>query len=474
MNPVIIVGGGPVGVAMAMNFARCGFVVTLFEKDREIHPLPRAIVMDDEVQRALTLAGAQDLESVTSPLAGAEFIDNDGVRIIGIDVPDGLVMASGFPPVVRYYQPELERFLRHHALRAGVDIRLGEKVTTVTQSESAVEVVLASGETFQSEWLVAADGAASPIRKQLGIEFESLGFDQNWLVIDVRLSEGFAGELPTHVQQICDPSRPATFVPGHGSYRRWEFQLHSDESREEMTAEERVWELLSPWIGPTDAEIVRSVVYRFHATVAETMRLDRIFIAGDAAHQMPPFLGQGLCTGVRDAANLPWKLRLFEGGLAGDALLDTYDSERRTHATQVVAHAADMGRLIDQLSDPAQDDDDLSDAYGGQRPFPKLESGFLSGAHPLIGMQAPDIVLASGDRFDHVVGNNFAVIVPEGHAVDASVLAPWEQRGAALVTGSIPFVDGIVVVRPDRYIASVSSTVDEFQTSTTELMEMLR
>lgn len=417
MASVIVVGGGPVGVAMAMNCARYGFEVTVFEKEHEIHPLPRAIVMDDEVQRALTLAGAENLGSVTSPLAGAEFIDDDGARIIGIDVPDGLVMGSGFPPVVRYYQPELERFLRHHALRMGVDLRLGEEVASLTQSESDVEIVLTSGETVRGDWLVAADGAASPIRKQLGIAFESLGFDQNWLVIDVRLAEDFTSELPTHVQQICDPSRPATFVPGHERFRRWEFQLQPDETREEMTTDERVWDLLSPWITPSDAEIVRAVVYRFHATVAETMRSGRVFIAGDAAHQMPPFLGQGLCTGIRDAANLPWKLRLVEDGFAGDTLLDTYDGERRPHATRVVAHAADMGKLIDQLSDPAREDDDLSDAYGGQRPFPDSNQGSLPAAIHSSACKHPTsflpVVSASMSRSEPTWPSSFPRITPQ-------------------------------------------------------------
>lgn len=474
MSSVIIVGGGPVGVAMAMNCARYGFDVTVLEKEHQIHPLPRAIVMDDEVQRALTLSGADGLGSVTSPLAGAEFIDGSGTRIIGIDVPDGLLMGSGFPPVVRYYQPELEQFLRESALRLGVGLRLGEEVSSVTQTESGVDVILVSGDTIRGDWLIAADGAASPIRKQLGIAFESLGFDQSWLVVDVRVRENFAPELPTHVQQICDPVRPATFVPGHNRFRRWEFQLHADESREEMVAEENVWTLLAPWIAPTEAEIIRAVVYRFHATVAERMRSNRIFIAGDAAHQMPPFLGQGLCTGIRDAANLPWKLHLFEKGLAGEALLDTYDGERRPHATRVVAHAADMGKLIDHLSRPSQDGNDLSDAYGGQRPFPKLETGFLSGTHPAVGTQASDITLADGDRFDAKIGKNFAVVIPQDLSADDEFLEPWKQLDAAIVTGTIPFVDGIVVVRPDRCIASVSSTEDEFRMSTTELMEMLR
>ena len=152
-----------------------------------------------------------------------------------------------------------------------------------------------------------------------------------------------------------------------------------------MTDPDTVWRLLTPWLSPDEAHIVRAVVYRFHATVASTMRSGRIFLAGDAAHQMPPFLGQGLCSGVRDAANLSWKFASVKAGVAGEALLDTYDAERRPHAAGVVAHAADTGRTIDQLSGRGDTGADLENAYGGQRPFPHLTAGFVAGDHPFTG-----------------------------------------------------------------------------------------
>lgn len=468
---IIVVGGGPVGVAMGLESARRGFEVTIVEKETAIHPLPRAIVMDDEIQRALTLAGAPGIGTVTSPLDGAEFIDTSGARIIGIDVPPGMVTGLGFPPVVRYYQPELEAFLRQRARAAGARLLLGEEVVSVSQSARGVSATLASGTELHAEWLVAADGAASPIRKSLGLRFDSLGFDQDWLVVDVKLRDGVAPVLPTLVQQICDPARPSTFVPGHDRFRRWEFQLQQGETREDMTRPERVWQLLSPWISDADAEIVRSVVYRFHATVVSSMRAGRVFIAGDAAHQMPPFLGQGLCSGIRDAANLAWKLQLVEQGLAGDQLLDTYDGERRPHAAGVVAHAADMGKLIDRLSGRGGDNDDLNNAYGGQRPFPNLEHGFLLGDHPLVGHQMPDINLVDGRRFDDAAGDGFAIVLPPGGAADPQTLADWHALGAVVVEGEVPFADGVVLVRPDRYIASVSVTDEEFAEHTSRLME---
>ena len=468
---VIVVGGGPVGVAAGIACANRGFAVTVVEKATEIYDLPRAIVMDDEGQRALTLIGAgEGLAEVTSPLPGAEFVDVAGTRIIGFELPEGMLTGLGFPPVVRYYQPELEAFLRDRAHDAGVTFLLGEEVTTVTQSETGVTATLASGTQLAADWLIAADGAASPIRKALGIRFDSQGFDQEWMVVDVRLHDGCDPTLPALVQQICDPARPTTFVPGHRHFRRWEFQLQEGETRDEMAVPARVWELLSPWLTSADASIVRAVVYRFHGTVASAMRAGRVFIAGDAAHQMPPFMGQGLCSGIRDAVNLAWKLDLVSAGQAGERLLDTYEEERRPHAAGVVGHAIDTGRLIDQLAGRGGAQADLDSAYGGQRAFPHLEHGMRAGDHLLTGRQAPNIELSDGRLLDNTAGDGFAVVFSGVAVTESPALGRWRSLGALVAEGSIPFAEGIVVIRPDRSIACVS-TADEFEARTAQLME---
>jgi len=476
---VVVVGGGPVGVAMAMACAHRGLSAVVLEKDTEVYDLPRAIVMDDEVQRALWLNGAgSGLAGVTSPLAGAEFVDTGGARIIGIDIPDGLLTPLGFPPVVRYYQPELEAFLRDRTIVAGARLSLGSEVTAIAQDDTSAWAMLRDGRRVEGRWLVAADGASSPIRKSLGIAFESQGFDQEWLVVDVRLRDGADPQLSTLVQQWCDPARPVTFVPGHDRYRRWEFQLQPGETREEMVAEERVWQLLGPWLTSADAVIVRAVVYRFHATVAERMRAGRVFLAGDAAHQTPPFLGQGLCAGVRDAANLSWKLQLVAAGSAGDVLLDTYDRERRPHAVGLVAHAVDTGRLIDQLAGRGGDTA-LDSAYGGQRPFPHLLDGFLAGEHPQRGRQIADLALTDGGRLDActpAMATGMVVVTDDASAFEGASLDRWRAVGAAAVSSADLHrvgLAGAVVVRPDRNIASVSADADEFAAHTDHLLAML-
>jgi 3-(3-hydroxy-phenyl)propionate hydroxylase len=241
-----------------------------------------------------------------------------------------------------------------------------------------------------------------------------------------------------------------------------------------MVEPARVWELLSPWLTTDDADLVRAVVYRFHATVADAMRSGRILLAGDAAHQMPPFLGQGLCSGIRDAANLAWKLRLVDDGLAADAFLDTYGEERLPHAAGVVAHAVDTGRLIDELSGRAPATTGLDAAYGGSRPFPILREGMSYGDHPAVGRQLPMI---DGRRLDELLGRDFAIVVE-----DRSVLAESGSRWDGLATvvevpaGVLPMTlppGGAVIVRPDRYVAAVAHDATELAVASTSLLALL-
>lgn len=469
---VIVVGGGPVGITTSLLLAQRGFSVRVLERSAEIYDLPRAIVMDDEIQRVFQNAGLLDaLRAITTPLKGAEFVKPDGERIIGTELPEDADWPLGLHPTVSYYQPELEVLLRGAARRQGVDVSLGVDVSSVDQTEHRVTAETASG-TVSGRWLIAADGASSRIRKSLGISFIDQGYDQDWLVLDVKLRRPVP-TLPDFVQQICDPDRPITYVVGHGDYRRWEFQLQPGETRDAMTEPARVWQLLEPWLTPDDADLIRSVVYPFHATVANSMRSRRIFLVGDAAHQMPPFLGQGLCSGIRDAANLVWKLQLVDDAVANDRLLDTYGDERLPHASGVVEYAVDTGRLIDELSGRAPQQTALDAAYGGSRPFPILQHGMIHGDHPAVGRQVPQPAIGE-QPLDELLGNGFAFIVDDPTAVE-NLDPRWDRLGRViqLPVGSIPFVlppGGVVIVRPDRYVAAVAHDATELAEASTALL----
>jgi 3-(3-hydroxy-phenyl)propionate hydroxylase len=449
----------------------------VLEKSLEVYNLPRAIAMDDEIQRVFQNAGLlSQLEEVTTRQRGAEFVRPDGEQIIGVDLPEDGPWPLGLHPIVNFYQPELEAFLRTAAIEAGAEMVLGTEVTSVSQSASGVVAKTAAGD-HEAKWLIAADGASSPIRKSLQIQFLDQGFDQGWLVVDIAMKRAVP-TLPDYVQQICDPDRPTTVVPGHAQYRRWEFQLQPGETREEMIEPARVWELLQPWLTPDDANLVRAVVYRFHATVASSMRVGRIFIAGDAAHQMPPFLGQGLCSGIRDAANLAWKLRLVADGRAGEDLLHTYSAERLPHAAATVAHAVATGRLIDELAGRTTQDAELGAAYGGGQHGPKLATGMLYGDHPFVGRQLPQPMM-NGRRLDEFLGNGWALIVAD-HSTAEAVAPSWGPLDCAVVEVPVELMqplltaEGAIVVRPDRYVAAVAGDASELTDASTALLRHLK
>lgn len=479
-----VVGGGPVGVTMALLAAQRGLTVTLFEKNEAILDLPRAVGMDAEIQRVFQNAGlAEELTAITTPLGGAEFLATDGTRIIGHETPADAVFPIGHHPSVMYHQPWLEEMIRAAAERHGVDMRLGVEVSEVTQDDDGVTVTTTEG-PVRATWLVAADGAGSAVRKSLGVAFVDQGFDQDWLVFDVALHAPVPG-LSTLAQQICDPDRPTTVVPGHAHFRRWEFQLQPGESHEEMTTPERVWELIEPWLSPADGELSRAVVYRFHATVADRMRVGRVFLAGDAAHQMPPFLGQGLCSGIRDAANLAWKLAMVRNGWAGSDLLDSYDSERRPHASDVVRHAVDTGRLIDQLAGRVEAGVGIDAGYGGGREFPRLRHGLVIGDGPRVGKQSPQPIV-NGRYFDEHLGPGFAIVVNERAAIPQDLVERWtaieativeldqHQDGALeLLARSVP-PRGAMVIRPDRYVAAVAEQPQDLALITDQLLSTIR
>lgn len=469
---LLVVGCGPVGVTTALLAARRGLRVLAVDRATDVYALPRAVVMDEEIQQVLRDAGVE-VDDITTPLVGAEFVRADGTRVTGIEIPPGFVLPSGLPPAVAYEQPQLEARLRDHATAAGVTVDLGTEVTDLADdADGGVVAELApvgggAERQVRARWLVGCDGARSSVRKRRGIAFVDQGFDQRWLVVDTWLRRDV--ELSPFVQQICAPERSVTFVPGHDRRRRFEFLLHDDEPDELMTEPARVAELLAPWLAPADAEITRAVVYRFHALVAERFRDGPVFLAGDAAHQMPPFNGQGLCSGVRDAANLVWKLDLVRRGLAPDTLLDTYDAERRPHAEAQVVHSADAGKLIEAIAGRIDHGDvaDLLDAgYGAGRPFPKLTTGMLVPGPDAVGRPFPLPILADGRRTCDLLGDGFALVAADDPrpGVDDEDAARWDAVGARWVAiGHEPWLAGLLggglvaVVRPDRYLAALVS-----------------
>lgn len=465
---VVIVGGGPVGCLMSVLLSDMGVTSVVIERDAEPYQLPRAIVMDDEIQRMLHDHGMGEwLTAHTTPLEAADFVNDKGEAIIGAKVPPmGL---QGVPPVVCHFQPELDAMLRDEVVARGATARWGHTVTSLQHDDDRMRVVLDDGSEYSARWVVGCDGATSWTRKQSGLSLEDLRFDQQWLVVDIELHEDADVDLPVGVRQYCDPVRPATYVKGHRRFRRWEFQVQENEDVDQLNSTDGLWNLLSPWVDRSQARIVRSAVYRFHAVVAPSMQAGKVFLAGDSAHQMPPFLGQGLNSGIRDAVNLAWKMAFVTRGLADEKLLDTYSIERVPHVRSTVAHAADAGRLIDQLAGRESHGIDPDSGYGGARPAAHLEQGLVHGSDPRVGHQFwfhPEVSAACVHD-----GASFAVVA----AMQIEIPEELAAFGARLVIAPDVVGDAhAIVVRPDRYVAAVAANPSELGDFATTVADYVR
>ncbi|MXN17901.1 bifunctional 3-(3-hydroxy-phenyl)propionate/3-hydroxycinnamic acid hydroxylase [Pseudooceanicola sp. GBMRC 2024] len=408
---VIITGCGPVGAFAANLLGGRGLRVLVLDRDTAPYALPRAVHIDHEMLRLLADAGL--LEGLRDGLHAG-----DGHIHIGAD--HGVIRflsAAGQPRPFGYandyffYQPELEAGLRAGLERfPNVTLRLGAEVTGLTQDEAGVTLTLADGGRARALWVIGSDGARSTLRKALGVVLEDLEFEEPWLVADAEV-EGpirfpdFTGvpegaDLQNLSLMMCDPARPATIVPGRGNHRRWEFMLLPGEDDARMARPESVAALMAPWLGDTPHAMIRAATYRFHGLVAQHWRRGRVFLAGDAAHQTPPFFGQGMCHGMRDAANLAWKLDLVCRGLAEPGLLDSYQPERDGQVRHVIGAAIEAGRYICEL-DPgkAAERDARIRARTGMRTAAELIAPIASG---LIGP-------GGGERFV-----NPAVTGPKG------------------------------------------------------------
>jgi 3-(3-hydroxy-phenyl)propionate hydroxylase len=499
---LLVIGCGPVG-AMAANLAgRAGLTAAVLDRAPAVFDLPRAIHFDAHIMRILQQAGlAEEMLPELRVWKRSTFYGADGEPIRVHDWPSD--KPYGWDAHYLFYQPTLEGVLRSGLDRfPGVELRLGVEVIAVEQDGDHVSVTArdtTTGEvsTLSARYLIGADGAASLVRSSLGTRLLDGDFDEPWLVVDLSCAREIG--RPDESEMFCDPARPSTRVPGPGRHHRWEFMLLPGETPEDAQRPERIRDLLAPWVRMDEVEIIRASVYRFHSLIAESWRSGRVFLAGDAAHQTPPFLGQGLCHGLRDVQNLVGKLAAALAGGPAERLLDSYEAERRPHVERIIGMAVAAGREICVLDPVEAGERDIRvrrAARSGDLPrttfqgMPPLTGGLFAGT-PGAGELFPQPSVSDGQgrrgRFDDVVGPR--VVVVAGGAAAPQIQGVAEGAGIPLVavgdpgTGHLFTQDELVrdwlarhharfaVVRPDRY---VHGTTDSAETAAAMIKAVCR
>ena len=517
---VAVVGYGPVGIVCSALLAKHGLKVVVLERWPERYKLPRAVHFDGEIMRTAfqALGIADQIEMVSRAMVSFETVTPDGEVLESVVAPyfDGSGWRSGY----LFYQPEFEDVLAARSVELGVSIFMGTTVTAIDQQNEFVELTAHPTEnpqqapsTIRASFVIGADGANSFIRQAMGAVKQDLGFSKvDNLVVDF-IHNDPDREIPQVAENrsILDPRRPTLvgrWAGGHMS--RCEFRVFDQEDRDFIESDEKVWSLLAPFdFTPDTGYIHRKVIYTFESSVTSSWRDRRAFLVGDSAHTTPPYLGQGMCSGIRDAVNLTWKLAAVLAGQADLSLLDTYESERSPAVAGLIRLACAIGERV-QITDPVQAqrrDDALRAANTGVKPrrsppFPPLGPGLVraagtDGAHPTDGQ--PSIqgrVVANGriDRLDQFLKPGWCIL--SRHAVpmalfdqrQRSVLSALSVQIAHVSRGAGPhFIDvdadydlwfqatgrKAFLVRPDTYIFGSVRTVEDLPSLIDSLAEAL-
>ncbi|WP_298400216.1 bifunctional 3-(3-hydroxy-phenyl)propionate/3-hydroxycinnamic acid hydroxylase [Sphingobium sp.] len=480
MFDVAIIGCGPVGAFAANLLGKSGASVLVIEQEARPYPLPRAVHLDHEMMRLFQSAGVIDR-------VAPDMRDTQGHLHVGAD--HGVIRYMGTVGRARpfswsndyfFYQPELEDHLRDALNRfTNVTVQLGVAFEGLEQNGDGVTLRLSGGRVEQARYVIACDGARSAVRKALGVKLDDLDFEEPWLVVDaqvdgpVRFPDLWGVPQDADLQNLsvmmCDPKRPATIVPGRGRHRRWEFMLLPGEDDQAMMAPQAVAALVEPYLSGVPHKVMRAATYRFHGLIAERWRQGGVFLAGDAAHQTPPFFGQGMCHGLRDAANLAWKLDMVLKGKAHDGLLDSYQPERDPHVRAVISAAVGAGRYICMLDPEAAAERDARMREAAK----SVQHGTAADLIPAI---ATGIVAAgtagAGERFiqprvgdcllDDVTGGGWRLFTRapiDGGDVTMIDVAALDDEGAIAYWLADRKAQA-VLVRPDHYVFGTGNPAD--------------
>lgn len=512
MYDVIQIGYGPVGQTLASLLGQRGWNIAVFERHKRLYGLPRAGHFDHEIARIFQGIGAVDafIDKAVA-IEAYTWFNRDRQKLLSFETEGTAI--SGWHSGYMFYQPYVEAALDSAvAKHNNVAVNFGWQAVALRQHKDFVEVTLTRYEkdgahgsepetrTVRTRYVVAADGANSATRQSLGIQLEDLGFQEQWLVVDVRLKTPLdvnAAEIRKNGSyQICDPARPMMSTMLSAEHKRFGFMRMPTDSDGHLEDPETVWSLIRPWVTPDTADMIRSVVYQFRSTLACEWRKDRVLLAGDAVHLMPPFLGQGMCSGIRDVANLAWKLDLVLAAKVDDAILDSYQIERSPHVRAHIARSVHVGK-ISCTADTAQAAARDAALLAGEMPPPPaplvLEQGLLqSGRNSSdpIGSLGPQARIRLGQRTslaDNILGHgrwqllcrkdprSSLSMTTQNIIDDLNIACVWFGDGGAEDLEGVyknwfnRYDIEAALVRPDFYVYGVAKTLSDIDALFIEL-----
>ena len=513
---VCVVGYGPVGMILATLLAQYGLNIVVVERHRERYAYHRAGSIDGEIMRVFQALGiAHKAELIGRPLVSMEWITPE--REVLASTPKGNSI-TGWKPTYIFHQPELEAIINARALELGVRVFMDTTAASIKQhAEKAVLTVHSTTHhnatpwTIDASYIIGADGAGSFVRGEMGSHRNDLGFQHiDHLVLDIEHYDPDR-DIPCmqEAYMVLDVKRPTMVGRWVGFPSRWsrfEFTRLENESRESLEKEEGCWKLLADWdITPDNAKLIRRAWYTFEASLADKWRVGRVLIVGDAAHTMPPFLGQGMCSGIRDALNLSWKLKAVLGGEANDKVLDTYETERSPHVLEYINIAMRVGRNV-LITDPDERQRANDILRSGMTPlpsFPRITTGIVRkpGAIGAIdvdgrpGLQGRVVFNGRIDLLDNFFQSGWIIV--SRHRLPSNLFKAHQQRllsklqvqfahvSRGAPEGSYSDVDcdydlwfrktgrKAFLQRPDKYIFGTAHTIEELPTLVDELSHCL-
>ena len=480
---VAVIGLGPVGSFAALLLEKRGLKVLAIDKDKEIYSLPRAVSISDQGLRMTQEIGIEDVYiNNSTEVGGAGFVDKDLNFIGGAIDLKGFATPNGWAPMRFFHQPFTDQEIRKRLGATSITTLLQHEILKIKERENDVLFSVKNLENsseieYTAKYLIGADGGSSSVRKLLKITQEDLDYNRDWVVVDAELT--VPNRLDDKAIQVCDPERIGTFIPAHLPFRRWEFIIYDDEDKNDFQEDEKIQKLIARWLNPKEYKIIRKAIYQFHSVLADDFRKGNCFLIGDAAHQNPPFMGEGMMSGYRDAFNLAWKISYVLNNGFSDSLLDSYQEERRPHAKFVVENSAGIGELMEAYAKA----DDVSDvpeelvAKGyGSFVLPNLDAGLFFGGKAIDSMAAgqlfPQIVTYEDgqitERRDHLFGDGFTlisqndIVICDEHREFLSKLNSTYLVLDEEIILSNPWVKGFLelgdtfIVRPDKYIYGCS------------------